>query len=412
MEISNKNKILIVDDKPENLKSLEIILKDLDAEFVKAISGNDALRLSLDNDFTLAILDVQMPGMSGYELAEILRNEEKTQNLPIIFVSAVHSDDYSIFKGYEAGGVDYLLKPIKAEILLNKAKVFLTLDDQRRSLKKMNDQLRTYNEDLKIRVKGRTADLLKALKAEEYANQAKSEFLANMSHEIRTPLHHIKSFSGFGIKAFAEGRTEKLEFYFKKIYESENRLEILLENLLDLSVLEAGKAEFQIEKYDVLQIIDIVRINFKTKLEEKKLCLKIIKPEFSTRMFCDNLKIQQLFQNLILNAIEFSPEGKEIWVSFKQSELQLEERPVPALMVLVNDQGLGIPENERSSVFEKFTQSSKTKTGSGGKGLGLAICSEIVIGHQGKIWVENNANGGACFIFVLPCKQPQQSRLK
>ncbi len=412
MEMNTKQKILIVDDKSENLKSLEIILKGLDTEFVKAINGNDALKSTLDNDFTLAILDVQMPGMNGYELAEILRNEEKTQNLPIIFVSAVYSDDYSIFKGYEAGGVDYILKPIKAEILLNKVKVFLTLDDQRRLLKKMNDQLRIYSEDLEIKVKERTADLLKALKAEEFANRAKSEFLANMSHEIRTPLHHILSYSGFGIKASAEGRTEKLESYFRKIHESENRLEILLENLFDLSVLEAEKAEFQIEENDVLQIIDIVHINFKVKLEKKDLSLQISKPDFSTKLFCDKFKIQQVLQNIMLNAIKFSPEGKEIWVSFKQSELQLEESSVPALMVLVKDQGVGIPEDELSSIFEKFIQSSKTKTGVGGKGLGLAICSEIVIEHQGKIWAETNAKGGACFIFVLPCKQPQQVSLK
>ena len=129
-----KQKILIVDDKAENLFSLKKVLADTQAEFVEALSGNDALIASLNHDFALAILDVQMPEMDGYELAEFLRSEEKTRHMPIIFVSAVYSSDYHVFKGYEAGGVDFLVKPFEARILLSKVNIFLELDRQQKAL--------------------------------------------------------------------------------------------------------------------------------------------------------------------------------------------------------------------------------------------------------------------------------------
>ncbi|ETR67130.1 MAG: hypothetical protein OMM_05308 [Candidatus Magnetoglobus multicellularis str. Araruama] len=134
--MNNKIKILIVDDKPENLHALETILNDLDIEIVKACSGADALKATLHNQFALAIIDIQMPEMNGYELAEFIRSEKDTLLLPIIFLSAIYSDEFHIFKGYEVGAVDFLAKPFNPDILISKVKVFVQIEKQKNNLKK------------------------------------------------------------------------------------------------------------------------------------------------------------------------------------------------------------------------------------------------------------------------------------
>ncbi|MDM8515308.1 response regulator [Desulfobacterales bacterium HSG16] len=165
------SKILIVDDKPENLFVMESILKKSDAQIFKASNGNEALSLLLRHDFALAILDVHMPEMDGFELAELMRSNEGSRHIPIIFVTAISKTDYHIFKGYSAGAVDYLFKPLDSEILKQKVNVFLIMDRQKRLLEESASELK---------------------KAKSEAGQAKSEFLARMSHEIRTPMnsHH------------------------------------------------------------------------------------------------------------------------------------------------------------------------------------------------------------------------------
>ncbi len=180
-------KILIVDDKPANLFSLEQILKVTGAELIQVASGNEALIASLNHDFILALLDVQMPEMDGFELAELLRSEEKTKELPIIFVSAVYSSDYHVFKGYEAGAVDFLVKPYEPRILLSKVKVFIDLDRQKRQLEASRQLLSEANTSLEDEVKERTAELEKAIlelqgeiekrkEAEEEIRRAKREW--------------------------------------------------------------------------------------------------------------------------------------------------------------------------------------------------------------------------------------------
>ncbi|MBU1564730.1 MAG: response regulator [Proteobacteria bacterium] len=179
--MNRKQKILIVDDKPANLFSLEMILKETGAEIIKATNGNEALVASLNHDFAIALLDVEMPNMDGYELAELLRSEEKTKELPILFVSAVYSSDYHVFKGYEAGAVDFMVKPYNAEVLLSKVRVFLKLDLQKNLLNEANAGLATTNDTLELRVQEKTADLnrmLTELRTEiERRQQAEKEIL-------------------------------------------------------------------------------------------------------------------------------------------------------------------------------------------------------------------------------------------
>ncbi|MFH0783903.1 MAG: response regulator [Pseudomonadota bacterium] len=161
--MAERQKILIVDDKPANLFSVELILKETDAEIIKAGNGNEALVASLNHDFAIALLDVQMPDMDGYELAELLRSEKKTKELPIIFVSAVYSSDYHVFKGYDAGAVDFMVKPYNPKILLSKTKIFLKLDQQKKLLNESNAKLAEANSTLETRVLEQTAGLQEAV---------------------------------------------------------------------------------------------------------------------------------------------------------------------------------------------------------------------------------------------------------
>ncbi len=176
----------------------------------------------------------------------------------------------------------------------------------------------------------------------------------------------------------------------------------LLDNLLDLSKMESGKIEYQFEKRNVLRIVESVILGFRKEVEEKNLKMEVSSPTIPTIIVCDTKRIYQLIHNLISNAIKFTPEDKRIAVSFDEGQIRTGESVAAALKISVADQGVGIPENELDSVFDKFIQSTRTKTGAGGTGLGLAICSEIAKAHQGLIKAENSREGGAVFTVLLP----------
>ncbi len=264
------------------------------------------------------------------------------------------------------------------------------------------EELKKHRNHLQELVDEQTADLREAIEEAEEANLAKSEFLANMTHELRTPMHGILSFAQLGITKFDRLGKEKLLSYFSKIDICGKRLMSLLNNLLDLSQMEAGKIIYHMREHNLLTIAKIVTMHFKEQLKGKNQAIKIIEPEVSTVLTCDHTRIEQVIHNLISNAIKFSPDDKEIRISFIEDTISLDDKTVSALKVVVKDQGVGIPEKELHSVFDKFSQSSRTKTGAGGIGLGLAICYEIVRSHNGVIKAENLSEGGAAFSMILP----------
>ncbi len=236
--------------------------------------------------------------------------------------------------------------------------------------------------------------------AAEFANKAKTEFLANMSHELRTPMHGILSYAQFGRKRIGRVPPEKLLEYFTEIDASGKRLMALLNDLLDLAKLESGKMEYRHQANDIEEQIDIVLAEFTPLAEEKQLRMdKQVQSECRYLLF-DRDRIDQVLRNLLSNAVKFSKSGGRILFE----TCTVFENDQPFLKVMVKDQGVGLPEDELDAIFDKFIQSSETKTGSGGTGLGLAICRQIITDHGGRIWAENNADGGALFSFTLPCR--------
>ena len=247
----------------------------------------------------------------------------------------------------------------------------------------------------------------------ELANRAKSEFLANMSHELRTPMHAILGFSSLGSNKVGSVANEKIAGYFTRINESGQRLLYLLNDLLDLSKLEAGRMDFEFSENDLQESIKIIADELAPLFLERCLTVDIEPFSVSTHAIYDKEKIEQVIRNLLSNAIKFTPDCMSVLVYFEESLLYSKEDPseeaaIPAISVSIMDQGTGVPEGELENIFEKFVQSSKTSTGAGGTGLGLSISKEIIAGHGGSIRASNSKDGGAIFTFLLPRKHQQR----
>jgi len=238
----------------------------------------------------------------------------------------------------------------------------------------------------------------------ENANQAKSEFLANMSHELRTPMHAILSFAMMGKEKINTAKKEKLQLYFSHIRESGDRLLKLLNNLLDLAKLEAGQMQLDIKQNDLRETANQAATEFSELIRNKSLNLEIATAKIETTANFDAEKIMQVISNLLSNAIKFTPESGHITIQFSDTTVasKSDEDTLPAIAFTVENEGVEIPADELESIFDKFIQSSKTKTGAGGTGLGLAICKEIIEAHGGTIHAENAPNGCTRFTFKIP----------
>ena len=263
------------------------------------------------------------------------------------------------------------------------------------ALKLRNQTLKDYSENLEQSVEDRTYLLEIAVEDAEQASKAKSEFLANISHELRTPMHGILSFTNISIDHTNDLiEQEELKTFLSHIKTSSERLMILLNDLLDLSKLEAGKMKLNMQKYDLLVLFESCYAEQKQRIIDLELNIKVNKPDTPIIGTYDKTRISQVITNILSNAIKFSPKFGTITVSISKTDDN-------KLYFSLKDQGLGLPKDELEDVFDAFIQSSKTNTGAGGTGLGLSICREIIKGHNGKIWAENSPDGGAIFTFII-----------
>jgi len=287
-----------------------------------------------------------------------------------------------------------------------------------RALREANDhlksseiQLRLHRDHLSELVAERTAELARAREVAEDSNRSKSEFLANMSHELRTPMHAILSFSRLALERTAKSEltNEKAEHYFQRIRQSGQRLLSLLNDLLDLAKLEAGKMTYSFDEHCLREIIDQVAGELSAVADECGVALVVVGDDGDAAVWCDRDRIAQVVRNLLSNALKFSPAGGCVRILLGDESVGAGDFGKEGVTFTVVDDGIGIPADELESVFDKFVQSSKTTSGAGGTGLGLPICREIVNHHRGRIWAENVPEGGTRFTTLLPGTRPTEA---
>lgn len=328
------------------------------------------------------------------------------QLLPAEFVQSVHETIHRCLRKNQVLTIEYPLvineqahwfegvaSPLPEGITEIPAVLWLARNITARKLAEID--IRVARDHLQDVVNSQTADLRQAKERADAANQAKTHFLSNVSHELRTPMHAILSFARLGEEKGEQAAPEKMKRYFRNIIDSGERMLALVNDLLDIEKLEAGKMVYQIQDNAVGRVVESVMVELEPLAQRQGIRIEFIRTGADDRVQCDATRIGQVIRNLLSNAIKFSKQGEQV-------EIKLEEAGKDWLKILVQDQGPGIPEAETELIFEKFVQSSRHHDHAGGTGLGLAICREIVRAHGGDIQVRNNYEGGTCFSFRLP----------
>ncbi len=385
-------------------KQTETNLLESEKKYREFVEGTDDLITQVDNKANFLYLNHMSESILGLQSGEC-RN--------LSFFDFVHPDDLrrakAIFRKWLA---DKCQSASFETRMVNKSNgnisyLICTLNfqyDDRGNLIHINSIARDISS-----MKKAEQEIISARIKAEVANEALQDFLSFISHEIRNPIHHIVSFANIGVEKNKIKSKAELKEFFEAIQDSSLVLLDLLNDFLDLSKSEAGKMDYQMATSDLSKIVTKSVTEFQAAAKEGGILLETRMPLIPTDFMGDIQKIGQVMRNLLSNAIKFSPSEKRISISINEAELSMGRRKtddelVHALSVAIKDEGIGIPENELESIFNKFTQSSKTKHKNGGTGLGLAICSEIIKAHHGRIWAENNPEGGATFTFILPFK--------
>jgi signal transduction histidine kinase len=381
--------IMIVDDNENNLVALRTLLKQyIDADIIEANCGTKALQELLKHQVDLIILDVQMDEINGFELAALIKQRKKTKDIPIVFLTAMYTNDEFKKRGFEVGGVDYLTKPIDEYQLINRVNVYLRLIEKERNMniileQKVNEQVR---------------ELREAKEAAEEANEAKSMFLANMSHELRTPLNILLSTTQLISLYLREDELidrnkiqGKVDMQVQNCY----RLLRLVNNLIDITKIDSGYFSLNLSRCNIIEVVEEITLSVAEYIENKGIGL-IFDTEVEEKiMNCDLDTIERILLNLISNAVKFTPEGGSIKVNIKDLGNKIQ--------IIVTDTGIGIKEDKLDVIFERFKQIDSLLTRKReGSGIGLSLVKALVEMHKGDIYVKSEYQKGSEFVIELP----------
>ena len=402
---NGKINILLVDDNPANLLSLETVLQAPDRNLVRAFSGGEALKFLLNKDAAVILLDVRMPQMDGIETAALIRERERTRNVPIIFLTAYDSGGAAhVTRGYALGAVDYITKPIDPDALKSKVAVFVELYRKAEQIKQLYADLQRHaaalEQEIAVRKraeKERAESLLRAQAAQakaEEANRLKDEFLATVSHELRAPLTAMLGWVTLirGERLDQESKKRALE----TVERNTRAQKKLVDDLLDISSIVTGNFSLDIEPTDLASVTESAVESVRPEAEAKGVSLqKDLDP--AVHMFLlDPDRFHQVIWNLVQNAVKFTPVGRAVEVRLRYRNGQAE--------IEVIDKGIGIAPEFLPFVFDRFRQANGSITRMhGGLGLGLAIVRSLVEMHGGSIGVESAGEGkGSTFKITLP----------
>ena len=392
--------ILLVDDQPANLDALEATLATTGCKFVLARSADEALLALLDQDFAAIVLDVMMPGMSGFELATMIRRRERTRQVPILFLTARMLDQQDELRGYGAGAVDYLTKPIDPQILRAKIAVFVDLFRKRRALSRMNielqrqigerqrmsDELARANEELEGRVTERTAALAEA-------GRRKDEFLATLAHELRTPLSALRTASeALRLKAPDNADLVTLQGVFQRQVQQLTRL---TNDLLDVSRFTRDKLTLRRRRVAIAEIINSAMETVRPVVEKREQTVKIVAPSGPVHVDGDLARLSQALANLLDNAARYSPQGGRIDLTAELSG--------PHVLIKVGDYGTGIERDLLPRIFDLFVQGQRAQGEESGLGIGLPLARRLTEMHGGTLTAYSAGPGRGCeFVVQLP----------
>jgi signal transduction histidine kinase len=407
MEGNHPVKILLVDDKRENLLSLQVILADQGYEFVEATSGKEALRILLKSqDFAIILMDVQMPIMDGFETAEMVRESDKLKHVPIIFLTANMNTSEYIFKGYQAGAVDYMIKPLSAEILKAKVLVFaelyrknheLTIKEE--ELKKLNSQLQKVNTELETQNQA----IEKQANELRIANKELEAFTYVSSHDLQEPLRKIQTFITILLENEHDNLSDNGKYNFQRVRNAAERMRQLIESLLAFSHTNATDRTF--EETDLKLILEDVKSELKDTIEEK---LAVIESDELCTLKIIPFQFTQLMQNLISNALKFSQPGIPSHIKIKSQRQKGRELKLDKLApekdywhITFQDNGIGFAPHFNERIFEVF-QRLHNKDVYAGTGIGLSIVKKIVENHNGMITATGEQMKGATFDIYIP----------
>lgn len=385
-------KLLIVDDLPENLLALEALIKREDRLVYKALSADEALSLLLQHEFAMAILDVQMPGMNGFELAELMRGTEKTKHIPIVFVSAAGRELNYAFKGYESGAVDFLHKPLDIHAVKSKVNVFVDLYRQSKAMKQQVEALeqsRREQEALLNKLQATQNEL-------EQAVRMRDDFMSIVAHEVRTPLNGL--ILETQLRKMHLARENAAAFSLDKMHAMVDRDERqikslirLIEDMLDISRIRTGKLSIRPSRFDLAQLVRGLVENFAPQVEAAQSSLSL-EAEQPLQGHWDEFRIEQVISNLLTNALRYGAKSPiQVRVYAQDGEARVE----------VRDHGIGISEENQKRIFQQFERVSASHVAAG-LGLGLFISEQIVTAHGGTISVESRIGEGALFRVSLP----------